>query len=250
MKKRIIIGLLSIVLIALVIASIFLENIVKKAIHKYGSQITGTEVSLEGFELSPLSGRVAIRGLSVANPEKYTSPELLNLGGVSVKVNLSSLLTDTIVIDYIKVDKPVITYEMMSLTQNNIKQLQANIAQNTSSSQPAPVEDKKTSSKSSKRIIIKEVSIREGKLKAVAKTELIDVKLPEINLTNIGASSKKESAGIISSVTTILNKLLSTASEVVIQNGLNNLKDVAEKNLDKVVGGVKDKIKNIGIFGK
>ncbi|MFR8206198.1 MAG: hypothetical protein ACLU99_07550 [Alphaproteobacteria bacterium] len=50
------------------------------------------------------------------------------MGGVSVKVDLKSPASDTIVINEIKVDKPVLTYEMLSLTQNNIKQLQDNIA--------------------------------------------------------------------------------------------------------------------------
>lgn len=251
MKKRIIFSLLSIIVISLIIAGIFLENIVRKSIHKYGSQLTGTEVTLKGFNLSPLSGKVSIQDLNIANPEKYTSSELLSLGGVSVKVNLYSLLTDTIIIDYINIDKPVITYEMLSLTQNNIKQLQTNITKNTqSTSKPTVEESKEKSTKSSKKVIIKEVTIKEGELKAVAKAELINIKLPEIKLSNIGGSSKKESANIISSITTILNKILSTASEIVIKNGVNNLKDVAQKNLDNVVGGVKDKIKNIGIFGK
>lgn len=251
MKKRIVFSLLSIIVIGLIIAGTFLESIVKKAIYKYGSQITGTEVTLQGFNLSPLTGKVAIQGLSVANPEKYNSPDLLTLDGVSVKVDIPSLLTDTIIIDYITVNKPVITYEMLSLTQNNIKQLQNNINKNTSStSKPTVEEPKEKSTKSSKKVIIKEVTIKEGELKAVAKSELVDIKLPEIKLSNIGGSSKKESANIISSITTILNKILSTASEVVIKNGVNNLKDVAEKNLNNVVGGVKDKIKNIGIFGK
>ncbi|MBE6452068.1 MAG: AsmA family protein [Alphaproteobacteria bacterium] len=254
MKKRILLGFLGILVIGLILAGIFLENIVKSAVYKFGSQITGTEVTLNGFNLSPLSGEVAIKGLSVANPEKYKSKDILTLGGVAVKVNLSSLLSDTVIIEYITVDKPVITYEMLSLTQNNIKQLQANISKNTASPAPSADSEKiktqQVQEASSKKVIINKVSINEGELKAVAGQELVDVKLPKIELTNIGGSSKKESSSIIASVTTILNKILAIASETAVKSGLNNLKDVAEKNLNNVVGGVKDKVKSFGIFGK
>ena len=146
---------------------------------------------------------------------------------------------------------------MISLTQNNIKQLQTNISKNTASSpQEKTTEAKaeKSYAKSSKRVVIEKVTISEGELKAVTATPgdqgLIDVKLPEIVLTNIGGSSKKESSSIVSSITKILNKILATASQTVVKSGLNDLKNVAEKNLNNVVGGVKDKIKSIGIFGK
>ena len=258
MIKRIILAVLGIVIIALIAAWLFLESIVTTAVNKIGSQVTGTEVSLQGFQLSPFAGTAAITGLTVANPENYKSPYLLSLGGVSVKLDVMSLLSDTIVINDITVSKPVITYEMLSLTQNNIKQLQANIAKNTASAPKPTTEAKKeetpANAEASKRVIIEKVTVDEGELKAVTAVPgdegLIEVKLPQITLTNIGGSSKKESASIVSSVTTILNKILTTASETVVKSGLNNLKDVAEKNLNNVVGGVKDKIKSFGIFGK
>lgn len=127
-KKYIFLGILAIVCVGAYYLTPSLETIVKQVVHKYGSQITGTEVNLQGFNLSLTNGEGSIKGLTVANPTNYKSPNLLDLGGVSVKVDLKSLASDTIVINEIKVDKPVLTYEMLSLTQNNIKQLQDNIA--------------------------------------------------------------------------------------------------------------------------
>ncbi len=238
-----------------------LENIVKTVVHKYGSQITGTEVNLNGFKLSLTNGEGSINGLTVANPKNYKSANLLDLGGVKVKVNLKSLTTDTIIIDEIRVDKPVITYEMLSLTQNNIKQLQENIAQNTASAEKEEAKDaaaakENTASSeekaSAKKVIIKLVSINEGELKVISPLQsndtALDVKLPSITLKNIGEEKKGES--IASSISKILSKILATASQTVVSNNLGNLKDVAKENLNNVVGDVKDKIKNIGIFGK
>ncbi len=257
MKKRILIGFLLVVLVALAGVWFYLETIVTKSVNKFGSEITGTEVKLGGFKLSPFAGEVSISDLTVANPENYKTPYLLSLGGVFVKIDMKSIFTDTIIIKDISITKPVITYEMISLTQNNIKQLQTNISKNTASAPQEKVSEsksEKTSTKSSKKIVIEKVTVAEGELKAVTSVPgdkgLIDVKLPEIVLTNIGGSSKKESTNIVLSITKILNKILATASQTVVKSGLNDLKNVAENNLNNVVGGVKDKIKSIGIFGK
>ncbi|MBE6447766.1 MAG: hypothetical protein E7018_00490 [Alphaproteobacteria bacterium] len=259
MKKRIFLGLLAVIIIALAVVWISLESIVKKAVNKFGSEVTGTEVKLEGFNFSPFSGFVSIKGLTVANPENYKSPYLLSLGGVSVKVDVNSLFGNTIVVEDITVDKPVITYEMLSLTQNNIKQLQANIAKNTASETTAPTatnekSEEGTTEKPSKQVIIKKVTVTSGELKAVTAVPgdkgLIDVKLPQIVLTDIGAQKDQKGESIIGSVTKILNKILTTASETVIKSGLADVKNIAEKNLNNAVDSVKDKVKSFGIFGK
>lgn len=258
MKKRIFFGLLAVIVVALAIVWCSLETIVKKAVNKYGSEITGTEVSLQGFSLSPLSGSVSVKGLTVANPANYKSANLLSLGGVSVKIDMKSLSGNTIVVEDITIEKPVITYEMLSLTQNNIKQLQANIAKNTASGsdnkaeKPKKEEAKAKSEGASKQVVIRKVTVKEGELKAVSNIPgdkgLVDVKLPEIILTDIGGQKKSEN--VVASVTKILNKILTTASQTVVKSGLNDLKNVAKENLDNVVGDVKNKVKSFGIFGK
>ncbi len=238
-----------------------IEAIVKNLVYKYGSQITGTEVNLQGFNLSLTSGEGSIRGLTVGNPKNYKSANLIDLGGVTVKVDLKSLATDTIIINEIRVDKPVITYEMLSLTQNNIKQLLDNISQNTASAEKdevAQAAEAKTANATTedkaaaKKVIIKLVSINEGALKAITPLQkdeaTLDVRLPAITLRDIGESKKGES--IASSISKILTKILNTASETVIKNNLGDLKNVAKENLENVVGGVKNKIKDFGIFGK
>lgn len=258
MKKRILFGLLAVIIIALAVIWGSLESIVKKVVNKYGSEATGTEVRLEGFNLSPFNGTAAIKGLTVANPANYKSPYLISLGGVSVKLDMKSLLSDTIIVEDITIEKPVITYEMLSLTQNNIKQLQSNLAKNTASAEKSMDEAAKAPKKTaedevaSKKVIIKKVTVREGELKAVTAVPgdkgALDVVLPEIVLTDIGGQNKSES--LVASFSKILNKILSTASQTVVKSGLNDLKNVAKENLDNVVGGVKDKVKTLGIFGK
>ena len=153
------------------------ENIVKTVVHKYGSQVTGTEVNLGGFRLALTKGEVEISDLTVANPENYSQPHIMSVGRVLVKVNLKSLLDKTIIEEKVEIEKPQITYELLSLTQNNVSQLLENIKQNTASAdKKAAAEEKKTDDgkstgdpvKDGKKVIISDLSVTGGNINLAA----------------------------------------------------------------------------------
>ena len=153
------------------------ENIVKTVVHKYGSQVTGTEVNLGGFRLALTKGEVEISDLTVANPENYSQPHIMSVGRVLVKVNLKSLLDKTIIVEKVEIEKPQITYELLSLTQNNVSQLLENIKQNTASAdKKTAAEEKKTDGgkstgdpgKDGKKVIISDLSVTGGNINLAA----------------------------------------------------------------------------------
>ena len=78
-----------------------LDSAVKKIVNKYGSEVTGTEVNLEGFSLHPTTGEAAIRQITIANPQNYKMPYLFELNNISVKVDLKSLTSDTVISNFI-----------------------------------------------------------------------------------------------------------------------------------------------------
>lgn len=256
--KYIVFGLLAVIFIAAAVVVMYMENIVKNVVGKYGTEIVGTEVALQGFSLNPFQGTASIQGFTVANPKNYRTPYLFDLGGISVKMNTKSLFTDTIVIDDITVSKPVITYEMLSLNQNNIKQIQENLNKNTA---PAVAQEKKESKSGSaassapaKKVIIRKITIAEGEILAVTavqgKESKIDVKLPAIVLTDIGADKSGKGETVAASISKVISKILNVATQTVVKNNLGDLKKVAKENLNHAVDGVKDKVKNLGIFGR
>ncbi len=259
MKKLIILGVLIIAGVAAYFLSPSLESVVQKLVHKYGSQVTGTDVNLKGFNLSLASGEASIKGLTVANPANYKSPYIINLGGIKAKVDLKSLTTDKIIVEEIIIEKPVVTYEMLSITQNNVKQIQENVAKNTASAKAeenkaaeAPKSEKKDNA-ASKKVVIKLVKISGAELQALTPVQgqanSVTLKMPEITLTNIG-ENQKSGIGVAESIAIIFNKMLSTASQTVVNAQLGDLKNVAQENMNNVVDGVKDKVKSIGIFTK
>ena len=131
--KYSLLALLLLIVIAITALWLYLEPLVKGVVHKFGTQIVGTEVVLDGFKLHPLAGEVEISGLKVANPEGYSAPDLLSLGRVFVKLDVKSLLSDKIVVENVEVNKPEITYEMPDFSTSNVMQIQQNIAKNTAS---------------------------------------------------------------------------------------------------------------------
>ena len=181
----------------------------------------------------------------------------MELGGISVKVNIKSLTQDTIVIESVEIDKPVINYEILSLTQNNLSQLLENIKKNTASAEKAEqkevkAQEKQTSSaekdSGGKKVIIKKLVVRGGEISVAANITKTTAKLPEITLTNIGED--KKGASVAETVSKVLTKILNTAYKTIVDSKIADLKNVAEENLNNVVGGVKERIKEIGIFGK
>lgn len=232
-----------------------LDSAVKKIVNKYGSEVTGTEVNLEGFSLHPTTGEAAIRKITIANPQNYKMPYLFELNNINVKVDIKSLTSDTVIIEDIIVDKPAITYEMLSLTQNNIKEIQNNV--NSYLNKSAPKDKSTTASEADsadqsagKKVIIRHLAINDATLSAAAGDKDVSITLPDITMSNIGDDSKKVGSNIPQVIAKILNKILTTATQNVVSQKLGDLKSVAEENLNSVVGGVKDRVKELGIFGK
>ncbi len=265
MKKFIIF----LVILAAIIAGIYykapsLENIVQTVVHKYGSQVTGTEVNLGGFKLALTKGEVEINNLTVANPKNYSQPNIMSVGRVAVKVNLKSILSDTIIIENVEIEKPEITYELLSITQNNVSQLLENIKKNTTSADskteetPAPAENKaeQTEVKNGKKVVVNKLTVSGGNINLAAslagRAASTSVPLPTIEMKDIGKEKNKNGAGITDTLSTILHKIFSTASETIVSSKLVDAKNAAAESLNSVVDGIKEKsgLKELFGFGK
>lgn len=243
--KYTLLTLVALVIVALVAGWLYLEPLVKGVVHKYGTQIVGTEVNLGGFMFNPLKGEVSVSGLTVANPAGYSTPHLLSLGNVSVKVNPKSLFTDTIVVENVSVSKPAITYEMPDFTTSNVMQIQQNVAKNTASEEKAEAAEAKASATAdkgaSKNVIIRHVLVEGGSLSAVTPLQkdgnALTLNMPAIEITGIG--EEKKGITISESITTIFNKILFNATSVVTK-ALGDVKDMARNAANAALENAKN----------
>lgn len=235
-----------------------LESIVQKLVHKYGSQITGTEVNLGGFRLSLLNGEAELKNLTVGNPQNYSQPHIMSVGNVAVKVNLKSLLDDTIIVESVRVQKPQVTYELLSVTQNNVSALLENIKKNTASAAPkadkadkkdVAADQKSKNQSAGKKVIVKKIEVIDGSVNLAAslagQSASASVPLPDIEMKDVG-KAKSGGASIAETATAVLNKIFNSAYDAVVKSKLVDLKSVAEDGMNKVVESVKEKsgIKN------
>jgi uncharacterized protein involved in outer membrane biogenesis len=147
-----------------------LDGIVKNAIERYGSQATGTAVRVDRVTLNPAQGKGAIRGMTVANPPGYSAPHILSLGGVSVHIVPSTIASNTIVIDDIRIVAPVVVYEMNEARVANVDVLKKNLGKDRPAKTGA--HSKKSAPDEEKRLRIRHLAIENAK---------VDVRIADLN---------------------------------------------------------------------
>ncbi len=230
-----------------------MESIVKNIVHEYGSAITGTDVSLGGFDLKIQNGEGVVKNIKVGNPREYKSKNLFELKKIGIKVNISSLTDDTIIIDSITIDNPKITYEMLSLKQNNVSDILNNIKANTASTEAKESDDsdktkQKTGGKSSgKKVIIKELSISNGQIAVMAglgkaKKEF-SLPLPKIVMQNIGQD--KKGASVTETLSKVMSEILQVTSKIVLSSDLSGIKDASLKQIQETTDQLKQETEKL-----
>lgn len=220
-----------------------LESIVKASVAKYGSQLTGTEVALDGFRLSPLKGEAELKGLRIANPAGYQTPHILSLGSAYVRLDMRSLLKPVIVVEEIRIANPEIAYELKSVAHNNVSDLLAAVnktpqppLQNPPLTKPPPLpnpapprptpQNRNHPNRQRKaclflsrlheisiflnrqKVIINALNITGGKVSLGAtfggKGAAASVPLPAVTLKDIGREKDSQGKGIIETASLIL----------------------------------------------
>ncbi len=253
--KYLLLALLLVVVGAVVAVWLYLEPLAKGVVHKFGTQVVGTEVVLNEFKFHPLDGEVEIVGLTIANPDGYIAPNLLSLGRIFVKLDVKSLLSNTIIVENVELNKPEITYEMPDFSTSNVMQIQQNIAKNTSSTTPkeeSVVEERVEEgvSKPAKKVIIKKVLVEGGILRAITPLQTNDTALtlvmPAVELTGIGEN--KHSLTIQETIVTVFNKILFNATSVVTK-ALGSATEMAERvasaTLDTAKNAVTEEVEGL-----
>lgn len=184
-KKTKIISIIVAVIIALFFFIEFcLGFTVKSTINNIAPSILGTDVKVESVAIRPFRGKVYLKGFIVGAPEGYKN-EIFNLSTFNLDFQFSSLFSDTMVINDITIDSPVVTYELKGLN-SNIGKLMDRFATDKKK------EKEEEKEKSEKKVIIKHFKFNGGKVKIASSTlggAALPIPLPSIELNDIGAKS-------------------------------------------------------------
>ena len=228
-----------------------MEDMVKTAVNKYGSQVTGTAVNLGGFKLSPFDGWAKMSNLTVGNPKGYAQTNIISLGDVEVKLNIKSLLNPTIVVEKVVVSKPEVTYELSNVSRNNISDLLNNINQNTAFTQK---DEQANKSEAGKKVVVDVLNVVDGKVNVAASVAgqgaAVGLPLPKIEMKNIGRENNAQGTTIVDTLTLVLKKILLVSYDTVVKSGLSGLKDVADETVKQVGDKAGEAKEGIGGFFK
>jgi len=217
-----------------------LNSLVAGAIETHGGEVTDTQVSVSGVDISLREGRGSITGLRVASPDGFEARDAFSLGNITVDIDLGSVREDPIVIDEVRIQAPVINAELTKTGSSNIDELRKRVQAYTAGSSGSG------RSGDEKKIRIKKFVFEEGRVVVDASAIGVDkqeITLPEIHLENVGGSdgaAPDEIAKII--VTTVAKNVTSEIASSEIDRlikkelGDGSLTDKASKLLKKLGG--------------
>ncbi len=249
MKKAILVGAVVLAL-ALVAAVVLLGSnlgkVVKAGIETFGPKFTQTSVTVASVDLSPSSGSGTVKGLVIGNPAPYKEPFAIRLGEASLAVDPGSVLGDKIIVKSVRVIDPEVTIEG-GLTDNNLKQLLANLNSFTASEKSKPAEE----TGAQKKLQVDEFVLSGTKVNVKLNipglgSAIPPLTLPEIRLTNLGAGSDGITPGELTRQ--VINEVVTKVIPAVtaqVGNLTKGATDAAKGALDKASGTLKDATKGL-----
>jgi len=192
MKRNLIIAAFALVIVIAGVA-VFLYNsidsIVASAIERFGTEITGTRVTVGSVDISLKSGRGTIRNLRVDNPDGFSSGHAVELGEITVDIQVASLNKDPIVIEEIRVKSPVISAELDERARSNVGVIKEHVdGYQTMAARP---ESAKQDSGYEKHFVIRSFTFEGGRVSADATrigAEKREIDVPPVHLTDVGGS--------------------------------------------------------------
>ena len=202
--------LAAVVILLIIAAGIFLiagNSLIKAGVKTGASAALKVAVDVNDVDFRPLRGSIGLSGLTIANPEGYALPTMLAIGNVGAAVEFRSLLSDTIVLDYVKLDNIHLNIEQKGLT-TNLQDILNNLPKSEAEAQ---------AEKPGKNIKIKTLELTNVsvtlKVLVPGKKGEVTMKLDPIKIENLGTDSPMSMASLTSKI------IVALASGVAKQAG-------------------------------
>lgn len=214
--------ILAVLLIGLLILTFSLDGIVKSSIQENGASLLKTEVDVENVSISIFDGKGSIEGLIIQNPEGFTDQPAIQFQNISIEVDLSTLLSDTVIVRNVIVEQPEI-YVEQTTDGNNLKTLQNHL--NASSSEGSY----------EGHLVVDHLLINRGSVKLSSKIgeeRTAQAEIDRFELTGVGREGNNS---VDQTVRQILEPVLERALREALKEGV--LDAVENKLRDLLDGG-------------
>jgi hypothetical protein len=243
-RKYVVIGIIAAAVVIVVIGAMMLlsniNSVVKGVIEHYGTEVTGTTVSVAAVNIDIKSGRGTIRGFAVASPDGYSSKDAFRLGEISVQIDVKSLTQKPIVLSDVRIVAPEVNYELNAKGKSNIDVIKANVERFQGGSPTGSADAKNEQA----RLRIAKFTFENGTIHGDAQAlggGKTDIELPAIHLTDVGGAAGETPDRVAKIVTTAFVRQV---TEAAAAKGIEKL--VKDKLGDKVGNAAKDLLKKLG----
>lgn len=216
-----------------------------KGVETGGTYAFGTETRVGGASLNLIGGSVGLADLRVKNPAGFTAEHAFEVADIAVDTDVGSLLSDTIRIEEIRIDQPVITLEM-NASGTNLGALMDHL-EKIAGKEPKP--DEPAPEGAGKKMHVGRLTIDRAKVKLVQSVLLkagADIELPELTLEEVG-----NDVSMAELLEKILGLIMTAVAEAEIQGDLKDLLDGKipadlKGELDGAVSKVKKELDKLG----
>lgn len=238
--KKLLIGLGVLVVVAAVGVFVFLgslNDIVKTAVEKVGSDLSQTDVRLSDVDIELTSGKGTLRGFAVTNPKGFSEGDAFRFDEVNVQLDLASVQDDPVVIREIVIDGPVVVYELAGDGGSNLETINSRLRSRSGGSGTASGGSGRTPN-----IVIENLYLRNGSvaLRAPLLDKPVTMPLPPIHLTDIGRNGKGATPGEVANQ--VMASILAGARDAVARANVDvgRLIGEARKAVEGAASGAGD----------
>jgi len=261
------IALIGLIVLLVLVGFLMIDSLAKAGIERGSTYALGVPTTLNSADVQVFGGEFAMNGLTVSNPEGFSTPHFLALGDGGVSVDFGTLRSDVVNLPTLTLDG-ISVYLQRTDGKTNYGAIMENLKKFESgdppSDEPKPEGGKKFSID---RVLITNVTVNidlapvPGGLSELTKMEVI---VPEIELTGLGKGDT-DPMELAQVTATIVKAILAAVAQnagqlpgdlgAQLQNGLAQLQSLdalgveleaaAGKIIEDVQGEIDDAIDGV-----
>jgi hypothetical protein len=192
-------------------AALYIDQLAKSGIEKGATYALGVDTTVDSVRLAVRNGNFDLSGLDVANPAGYSEPLFLHVGSVSLNLPPEQLMEEVIRVPRIAIDDIGLTL-LKNGPKANYDQILESLGRFESGETTAEAEPA-----AAKQLIIDELVITNVAAKVtvgiLGEAATVNVKVPEIRMSNLGSDSGGLSSAELTNVVT------KAVLDAVVQSG-------------------------------
>ena len=240
MKKalKIAVGVVIVIAAVLAVAWFYIDAIAKTAVERGATYALGVPTRVDSVRVSLLGGTVGMDGLTVGNPAGYQTAHLVKSGRFDLAVVPGSLMKDTIEVSRFELDGLDMNIEQKLGAGTNVSVILDNVKTPGGGKEPEPAKAEGGTKVKVDRIVIRNVVAHVQVLPVGGKASTLDVKVPEIVMTDVTGDNAQGIA-----VSELVRRLMPAILAAVVDKGKGILPDA---DLDKLSGDVASATQAIG----